>query len=118
MLRVLPGQLDGVYPVLALGHGVRPQLVLPLVLPSVHDSEAKLKFKCLFPFLSLSLSRVKTSHRFLLAIWLLCSVSISSSGQKPFTVTILYREARLLKGVKRYKKKGFQYLIVNQIYSF
>jgi len=38
-----PGQLDGVNPALALGHGIGSHLVLPLVLPSVHDPEAELK---------------------------------------------------------------------------
>ena len=67
-----PGQFDGVYPGLALGDGVRPQLVLALVLPAVHDPEA---------------------HGLLLPVRLLGSVRISSGGQESLAVTALVRES-------------------------
>ena len=70
-----PGQFDGVYPGLALGDGVRPQLVLALVLPAVHDPEA---------------------HGLLLPVRLLGSVRISSGGQESLAVTALMRERVLV----------------------
>ena len=77
-----PGQFDGVYPGLALGDGVRPQLVLALVLPAVHDPEA---------------------HGLLLPVRLLGSVRISSGGQESLAVTALMRERVLVLFTERIK---------------
>ena len=73
MMRILyrPGQFDGVYPALALRHRVRPELVLPLVLPAVHDPEA---------------------HGLLVPVRLLGSVRIPSGRQESLTVTALTRK--------------------------
>ena len=68
-----PGQFDGVYPALTLGHRVGPQLVLPLVLPPVHDPEAH---GLLFPVRLLGSVRVSSGGEESLAVAALCEKSL------------------------------------------